>query len=427
MSKNASHSRDDRLTRADVTRQAELVAMEFLKSTKCPQTLDAMMQRLSTKSSASVVASELYAADLDSKKAATSETKSVLEYMVQSAATASRMTVSSAEASEPSDASGAKTRRRRLSSSAGSDCESGDAVWSKDDVSRLKRAIKQTSAVEDKNDRWREIAALVGHGKSKKQCYVKYKELKDEKKGGEARVLSPSASSRASSRRSSEDRSEKSRVSSSQRDVDQAVAAVATMTAADTVETQATAFVRPATAPSIDSSRSMDNAMARSTLASAELQMEDVDDFDAVELTTPAPAGKASGSASVQTSARAALSSRSGRAPSADEGSALQRLLFPDEKKGFSGHWNQQVRSLSLSCTRLGPLVCTDVFTLVHGRLAPNTQGFFFTDVANLRYGLVQHEGGPCGVLAVVQAYVLRFLLENASRDWQNVRACMNR
>lgn len=54
-------------------------------------------------------------------------------------------------------------------------------------------------------------------------------------------------------------------------------------------------------------------------------------------------------------------------------------------------------------------------------------QGFSFSNAKNLRYGLVQVEGGPCGVLAVVQAYVIRFLFDqvnfdDASVDWQNVR-----
>ena len=34
-------------------------------------------------------------------------------------------------------------------------------------------------------------------------------------------------------------------------------------------------------------------------------------------------------------------------------------------------------------------------------------QGFYFCNVDGLRYGLVQAEGGPCGVLAAVQAFIL--------------------
>ena len=34
-------------------------------------------------------------------------------------------------------------------------------------------------------------------------------------------------------------------------------------------------------------------------------------------------------------------------------------------------------------------------------------QGFFFSSKSDLRFGLVQMQGGPCGVLASVQAHVL--------------------
>ena len=37
-------------------------------------------------------------------------------------------------------------------------------------------------------------------------------------------------------------------------------------------------------------------------------------------------------------------------------------------------------------------------------------QGLFFSGVPGLGYGLMQPEGGPCGALAVVQAYTLRHL-----------------
>ena len=38
-------------------------------------------------------------------------------------------------------------------------------------------------------------------------------------------------------------------------------------------------------------------------------------------------------------------------------------------------------------------------------------QGFFFCDLPGLEFGLTQLKGGPCGLLAVLQAHVLKFLL----------------
>ena len=51
-------------------------------------------------------------------------------------------------------------------------------------------------------------------------------------------------------------------------------------------------------------------------------------------------------------------------------------------------------------------------------RLLPNawlSQGFFFNDSPTLEFGLWQNEGGPCGVLAVVQAFLLKHVLFNSA------------
>lgn len=51
-------------------------------------------------------------------------------------------------------------------------------------------------------------------------------------------------------------------------------------------------------------------------------------------------------------------------------------------------------------------------------------QGWFFTDIENLRYGLVQTMGGPCGPIACVQAVMLRHLLFGelavSGPEWSN-------
>ena len=38
-------------------------------------------------------------------------------------------------------------------------------------------------------------------------------------------------------------------------------------------------------------------------------------------------------------------------------------------------------------------------------------QAFEFNDRDMLKFGLIQHRGGPCGILASVQAFILRFLI----------------
>jgi hypothetical protein len=44
-------------------------------------------------------------------------------------------------------------------------------------------------------------------------------------------------------------------------------------------------------------------------------------------------------------------------------------------------------------------------------------QGFFYTKESDMGYGLIQLEGGPCGVVAAVQAFVLREILFKSRSD----------
>lgn len=47
-------------------------------------------------------------------------------------------------------------------------------------------------------------------------------------------------------------------------------------------------------------------------------------------------------------------------------------------------------------------------------------QGFYFSEHGMLKYGLVQDKGGPCGLLAAVQAWVLKFLLVDKENGMKN-------
>lgn len=338
----------ENLTAADVTRQAELVVMEYLKSMKYTQTLDAMMQKSKIKSSSSVVASELYAVDLDSKKKAPQEFKSILEYMIS---TSSARTASESSTSESGDGSAPTRSSRRRSSSVSSDSDMGETIWTKDDISRLKKAIKQTTSVEDKNERWKEIALLVGNGKSKKHCYVKYKELKEEKKSSgtgssSSRGSSPSSFSRRSSVEDNRSGKTLPTTGGNQGEPEKVKPAKA-KDANDVLSIQ-----QPSLSARDEKSKKPSipplSSTPHSTIA-GELQMEDVEDFDsvypsAVHSSTqnrtssggkPHPVSSGSGPREG--------GSRGGRAPTADEIASLQLLLFSDDKKGFSSHWDEQV------------------------------------------------------------------------------------
>jgi MINDY deubiquitinase-like protein len=64
------------------------------------------------------------------------------------------------------------------------------------------------------------------------------------------------------------------------------------------------------------------------------------------------------------------------------------------------------------------PVSTSTLTTLLHkGRTYPlPVPTHYAGNVEGLRYGLVQRQGGPCGVLASVQAFVLRELMFGAKR-----------
>ncbi|EEY53556.1 uncharacterized protein PITG_07236 [Phytophthora infestans T30-4] len=284
---------------ADITRQAELVVMDCLKSWNCPRALDAFMDK-SSAADGSAVASERFSNDMKAKTKAAKDGMSLLEYLVSSVGDQT------------------SSSRQRSKSAKDDEAESG-VEWTKEDVSALKSAIKKTSAVEEKNARWKAIAVLVGDGKTKKHCYLKYKILKEEQ---------AAAKKKASPRHSS-------------------------------------------------TSKPLEESTA--------FAMEDCEDMGML-LDQPTT-GRAQPSRT-NCSFRSPFSGGATRTPTASDVAAVQQLLFGTNKKTFSSHWEEQ--------------------------------GFVFTTVQDLQYGLVQHQGGPCGILAVVQGYVLRFLLQHAPHVWKN-------
>jgi len=115
------------------------------------------------------------------------------------------------------------------------------------------------------------------------------------------------------------------------------------------------------------------------------LMMEDVDDFeDDFAVAAPAPSSRPM---SARPSGRSAFGGSGGGAGVADS-------LDPATAR--------QARQLLFGC---------------RGGTPPDSwkQGFFFTDTAGLEFGLHQDQGGPCGVLAAVQAHILLDLLPGAS------------
>ncbi|KAK1932504.1 putative ubiquitin carboxyl-terminal hydrolase MINDY-4 [Phytophthora citrophthora] len=358
---------------ADVTRQAELVVMDCLKSWNCPRALDAFMAKSST-SRVSAMASERFSKDMSAKKKASDGPMSLLEYLISTT-------------SEIKDKSVPTSRRRTGSGTPAGKEGEVEAVleWTKEEVSALKKAIKKTGSVEDKNARWKQIATLVG--KAKKHCYLKYKELKQEQTNA-AKKTSPH-------RKRSSNKSDSSEPSATDANTDDKLAknddnlvldksteenapTTAELPLSKVSNGSATAFVvsrRAAPDPQVQ-------------ISSEVLEMEDCEDVGTLHHQPAAGRDRPSRATSNVGSSFAAGTTR---VPTSSDVAAVQQLLFGLSKKTFSAHWEEQ--------------------------------GFVFSTVRDLQYGLVQHQGGPCGILAVVQAYVLRFLLQRAPVDWKNPTA----
>ncbi|XP_070765471.1 probable ubiquitin carboxyl-terminal hydrolase MINDY-4 [Enoplosus armatus] len=77
---------------------------------------------------------------------------------------------------------------------------------------------------------------------------------------------------------------------------------------------------------------------------------------------------------------------------------------------GYAGHPMNQHTAMELKAVLLGSsLNCFSVEW--------RNQGFTFSETHDLRYGIVQKKGGPCGVLASIQAFVVKKLL------FENIRS----
>jgi hypothetical protein len=72
----------------------------------------------------------------------------------------------------------ASKSKKKSESKNNSDAAEAKDEWSKQELKTLKVAVNKTKDQSDKNLRWKEVAGLVGNGRSKKECHNKYKELK---------------------------------------------------------------------------------------------------------------------------------------------------------------------------------------------------------------------------------------------------------
>jgi hypothetical protein len=347
----------------EVTRHAELLVTDYLKSWHCSRALDVFTSKLSDRPLPSLELDDRFNTDVARRDKATDRSASLLEYMARSV----QRDISASASKKESASAGGDTSSRRRRSSVSSDNDAGVSMgdWTKQDVSSLKKAIKQTAQLEDKNERWKQIAALLGDGKTKKQCYLKYKQLKEEQKAaGSSPTSDPAKKSPRSS--SSSGRRRSADTSAGRRDSIDSISSDVTPQAAslgkepspfdsaanfnpredDSVPVKITSGFTRDSRPAIELSTFVPVVSRSSSTASERLEMEDCEDFDIPTLSMPTSAPKtSSGSRAGATARVTTTTNREGVAPTADQISSVRRLLFGSQAEGktFNLHWEEQV------------------------------------------------------------------------------------
>lgn len=330
----------------DIEQHAELLVTEYLKSWHCSRSLEMFSSKVSSRPAPSAELLETYHADTARRVNAEDRCASLLEFMIRGAKL--RVAQSPVESVPTPNRVDASSRRRRTSSESDG---AGIGEWSKQDVSTLKKAIKQTATVEDKNLRWKQIAGLVGNDKSKKQCYLKYKQLKEEQKStGESDKAGGS-----SRRRTSKDSGANRDSSKSESDMnlvapiaEQGFAASSPSSSEKSFASSPKALANPKqklaevdTATFIPVATSLSR---ESSAASDTLEMEDCETFDAPTVSMQ-PVRNAGRPISIRSSAATGSTTRGGVAPTAEQIASVRQLLFgkQDEGKTFNSHWTEQV------------------------------------------------------------------------------------
>ena len=243
-------------------------------------------------------------------------------------------------------------------------------VWTDDDISRLKRAAAKYSGLE-KNERWRKVGQKLG--RSKRECYDQYKLLK-------SRLREPSSAP-------SNKREDELPVSTKMADEDLTLRKLAA-----SADTQATV-------------NKIDGGIGNLNLDDSDEESEGADasgfriDYGGNQGST---SSRMSDALTLRLAGRGALERdprvidvagrASCRSISIQDAKHIRKLLFGDRRaKFFNSAWKQQ--------------------------------GFFFDNTDSLGFGLVQKEGGPCGILAAVQAFILKHILfssTSSSSSWRN-------
>ncbi|RHY06924.1 hypothetical protein DYB36_003830 [Aphanomyces astaci] len=401
----------------DVHQQAELLVLDYLRGSRCMKTMDALSKWISDKkkhrsSSAlmSPTASDIFAKDVAANKATKERANSVLDC-------------------SPEAFTDGKVDETTMASTT----KGASKEWTKDDLSKLKKEAKKTQTIADKTERWKSVGATLG--RSKRDCYEKYKELKKKPSSSSSKPSKKAVTVDVRSMldlnaidvagagtdgRASDDVEPSGatavRTNPNEQDAGMSssptIHAVNVHCAKDKTGPKSTGKNKIVDAANMDDDHpsemwcgevALSKPKARgSSVAPGDVRasrdyddvavMEDCDNLDEqdhAQADSVPPSRSSSSFPSRVSLSNSVIDSKQGRALPAAEVTSLRKLLFNDSKKKLGPHWTHQ--------------------------------GFDFAQVEGLKYGIVQHEGGPCGVMAVVQAYVLHFLFQEDISTWDSV------
>ncbi|RHY32799.1 hypothetical protein DYB32_002223 [Aphanomyces invadans] len=348
----------------DVHQQSELLVMDYLRGSRYMKTMDALTKWITDKkkhrSSSSVmspVASDLFAKDAAANKETKERANSVLEFMRKSGSKSPKVSAFHQKVDETAAASTTSVSK-------------STKEWTKEDLSKLKKEAKKTQDITDKTERWKTVGAALG--RSKRDCYEKYKELKKK---------SPSPKN-VKAKESPVTVDVKGMLDLNAIDIgaaDDGATSDGEIRGKDTPSIQKTKNGKTSPTNSV-SVHYVKDKPSTSPLGRAGRNKVDI-----------AKEGGATSPVSDLWCSSDALLKAKPRGSSVVPGDTrfVRNVIHHPLTFRLSSHWTHQ--------------------------------GFAFSQVEGLKYGIVQHEGGPCGVMAVVQAYVLYYLFKEDSATWDAV------
>ena len=304
-------------------------------------------------------------------------------------------------------------------------------AWTSDEISKLKRVVKSVSDSIEKQERWNLIAEKLDTGKTKRECFNMYRELKvvhnDKKKvvaeqeAAKAAALTAAAKKPATVVSTAPADKPAATPAAAKTAVPAVITAASSKEVPDNKETPPGSKALPASASTTNKAASTPAVAASkagtNTSAAAKPAATTATAVKAIAPSTTTAAAKPTTTATpvaASTAAKPATTTTNPVKPAATPAAAAKPVVAAVPVKPTGPPFNQKAPSTTLPMTseianQLRILIFGDTLHVFNDSW--KKQGFFFTKEDKLTFGLVQIDGGPCGAIAAVQSFILRHLL----------------